>query len=133
VHQVPDLVVLGGEWAEFGIGLVLLAEQKCQRRMTGERGSDEVECLRSFGGVVVAVVLAAQLGDRDAEHVCDLLQDRHPVDRPDAPLDLGHPAFRSADQPGELNLGQAEPLAVVGDVIPDEAGIIAHLRSLPGR
>jgi hypothetical protein len=63
MHQIPDLAVLGGERAEVSAGPVLVAEQEGQRRMTGQRGPDEVEGLGPLGRFGLAVVLAAQLGD----------------------------------------------------------------------
>ncbi len=105
VHQVPDLGVLAGERGKVGAGLVVVAEQERERRVPGQRGSDEVERLGPLGCFGLAVLLAAQLGDRDVENVGHLPQHGHAVDWADASLDLGHPAFRAADQPGELDLG----------------------------
>ena len=69
--------------------------------MAGEGEADGVERLGPLvrdGGVVPA----GQLSHRDRQHVGDSLQHRHPVDRPDAALDLGDPVFRTG-RPGRAN------------------------------
>jgi hypothetical protein len=59
--------------------------------------------------------LAGEVDHLDLQDAGEVDHDRHAVHRADAPLDLGQPALRAADQVSEYALGQAAPLPPVGD------------------
>ena len=60
--------------------------------VAGQREPDRVERLGALVGIG-RFVIAAEFGDRHAEHVGDALEDRHAVNGPYAALDLRDPAL----------------------------------------
>jgi hypothetical protein len=65
-----------------------------------------------------------QLSDGDVESAGYFDQYRDAVNRPHASLHLREPALRPAEEPSELDLGEAPAAAVVGDALPEWRGVV---------
>ena len=61
--------------------------------MTGQRQPQVLERLGPIGGCRIVQFFAAQLIDRHAERVGDLLEYRQAIDGSHTALDLGYPAI----------------------------------------